>query len=245
MAVQIQFIKNDKETDIIQYQCFGILEERALKAKFKENRNIVRARGSKVCYIFKSKCSVEDTQKYLTMLRTTHLLDQITLEEPESLSFRAIASCELPGQEIVGKFEMLRHLELAPGYVQAVVKASTLLKVSYNIENNYLGCFMLVHLFNIPRTITAHDIFSTQKQWYYHSSNFLGINVEISRSITKSYRASYKFSGVWYYFLCIGTQSINLGRSIDSFSFKGYTKYYAELPCSLEQAIEFFKQARL
>jgi hypothetical protein len=198
--------------------CFGwmdvynsiILRDKAPKADYKET-------GAKVGYTLYFTETV-NTIKYLEYLKNAKLLQDVevtklvsdeTNASKERIRLEAVCSNELPGQEIVGKFELLRHLESS--YYKTLVQLAQELELYKKTSPRYEPLSILLtdySLIVVAMYITRWFVVSDYNSGLpdcmpgFPSKSFLNLarNCEDSRKLYKGWKDSSAFSGVYRYF---------------------------------------------
>lgn len=207
MSVHISFKQGDKESKRFMYVCFGVLNDR--RSVLEKNPGWIFEHGVSIQYHFIPENLVL-FKKYVSYLNETNMLEyiQITYKETE---VTASCSTEIPGQEIVGKFELLRSGVKAK-YCSAFIYMydlckKELIRISEQARNyaiwqsSFYQKRAIVHTLNILSLFRVVLTPNTILEAFCYFPSLNSFELSGSRQITKPWRESCTFYGVHTYFI--------------------------------------------
>lgn len=267
MSVSVYFRNRKKRTETLHRVCFGFLD-RMPENTFTTNTDIIFKEGTKIGYLLYTQASVQQCLDYIKVVKTAGFLKEIKVQVREldleekahihdlgifNTVVRCEASTELPGQEIIGKFEMLRplHYWYLPSsnscFVNAVMWFWEQGRSTGTLYHRYRAMRALV----LPSLLQVSDSGGTTAIScqvlgnLYNPSTDIDIVVQGSRAITKSYRESHRFYGIFNYFLGYHFEDRQFKKFFDKeHPARNHTRCLGRT-CTKEQALEWANRGLL
>jgi len=158
-------------------------------------------------------------KKYVSYLIEQNILKEVDITYTTN-EREVIASCstELPGQEIVGKFELLRSgksdmycsrfISLYEMCTKELTRINSKKRDWTNFERRFIQKTALIHTLNIISLCRIVPIGNSILEAFCYFPELHVFDPAKSRKITKSWRESIYFYGVHIYFMGSATESV-------------------------------------